>query len=291
MKKNLIMMTLFLCASHVFGNELILSPELLKANFDALQGKLGQESHMTTSESEIKVKSDYGTYIFDGIEYETENLSVVLRQSTGGTVLIKVKKVKNVAQDAPLMQKDDALIKATSLLDSLGYSVDKNHKLIYGAFDGKTSAWAFTWQRTFLGYAFQDELISVTFSDNGGELCAFQNFISERKPDINVLISEKDARANALAHMKEILLELAGKEYSVKNIITKEKLIVYPNAAYLRKENDKIEQSQDHMRPNPRLVYVFELHTQYDGDADIRISVPVITLWIDAETGKVLGGL
>jgi hypothetical protein len=158
-------------------------------------------------------------------------------------------------------------------------------------FNPKEASWAVGWRKYSGAYPFKDEGINIVVDDETGRLSMYNNFITTTEcKKIDIKISQEKAIDLAKNRAKVVLQGMMkSTDYEVDKVNGPQLVIVTPNFWYSEKAPAKGEEFKKNAK-EPRLVFAVEFTFKYVGNAQLHISAPPIHIWIDAETGDVIGG-
>lgn len=198
--------------------------------------------------------------------------------------------------DKPAKDQNWALKETERYLVLLNGEVPKNSFLkdvkfsVDGWFDSKHSydgEWSVCWGRKEGEYKFREDLIAVRINEKRGFHSYHYSFFSDYHPPKKVNIIKDQAIRFADKNVNKIVrspfLRELYRDYKIDNLDSAELMIVNPNYAHKLKYNDYSDP-----KPYARLAWVVKYHVLANpssGWADGFFEV-----WIDAETGEILGG-
>lgn len=202
------------------------------------------------------------------LAFENDEVSVVVNDQ--GEPIVYMNKLKTSKETIKYkdkkLKKEDLENQVSKMADKF----EKENKTPISVEELYNGFVAYKYARTYKGYKYINDFVLVTLDPSTGEIAAASKMFLSNEPKINKQLSEDNA--------KDIAIKSVGKleGYKVDDIIGKDILIVNPNNKWT---NDIVAQ----VSMDTRLAYsfTFKMIEPYAGE---------LTVWIDAEDGKVLGG-
>jgi len=159
-------------------------------------------------------------------------------------------------------------------------------------FEPKRGVWNLGWARYIAGYLSDDEGVGASVDDVSGKILHYGYTVTGATCRPIVRLSLKDAAQTAQKHAEHLLQKQAGGEpYDIYEREPASLQIVYPNYAKTKVAETLAEEDLRKASKNPRLAFVFQFGLRYTGTKEAYTMLPLAIIWIDAENGKVLGGL
>jgi hypothetical protein len=165
----------------------------------------------------------------------------------------------------------------------------------------KDGHWIINWERSQNGYTYQEDGITIYYHEKYG-LESYANWCTSEPCPTEVKITKEEAgeKARDIA-TKAICSSLMipsmdmpynkwFKDFEVGEICKSELVIINPNYLFTKKSSTDITKRSR----NARLSWVISIKTHYTGKPGPKgevISGTVISIWIDAATGEMLGGM
>jgi hypothetical protein len=173
-----------------------------------------------------------------------------------------------------------------------GRPILNNLRLRIIEFDSERGSWNLGWARYIAGYLSDSEGLGACIDDSTGTIVQYTYMVTGATCRPVVRLSLEDASRKAQEHAERLLQKQArGEAYEVYSRESASLQIVYPNYAKTEVAAQLAEEDLRRAAKNPRLAYVFHFGFRYAGAKAAYVKLPPAVLWIDAENGKVLGGL
>lgn len=263
--------------------------ESLRARFSKVREILNIQGELESVSSEKAMLSEFGTAIRRGVDMKSRNVDVTLDATTGRVLFIQTRTgIKQ--QNAPSMNGEQAEVVARSLVQKLGCEVAKDWRVLYRCFDPLIGCWSVTWERRVDGYPFPEEVVFIQFNDRDQRIARFSDCTTAMTCPTTPVIDKKQARVSAEVCIRKDLPERFGKDYAIASVDGGNLQVVYPNGYSLVSHGSQGSRPFE-TAPQPRLVYEFDFEFKYTGVSKFSICTPPCQIWVDAQTGKVVGGL
>jgi len=190
----------------------------------------------------------------------------------------------------PTRQEAEIIAIAKEYSKRLGQVLTPDIKLQIIQFDN--GEWGLGWVRYIGNYQFKDEGMGISIDDLTGKLFVYNNNLTAKHAATEVRISEEKAIRIAKAYITAILPRITfGYPFEISKIEQPNLYIVHPNyflegALFTGIIRNRIRQF---LPPsNPRLVY--SIRFEFHETEALGIPRPII-VWVDAATGRVIGGM
>ncbi|MBM4020451.1 MAG: hypothetical protein FJ288_19390 [Planctomycetes bacterium] len=189
---------------------------------------------------------------------------------------------------------------------ALGQNLTPDVGLRIMEFDDKRGCWYLAWVRRVNGYLFDEECIGLDIDDQTGELAHYINRVTEITCGTEVRVPKDKARAIARDQVSRILPALVSNQSFEFEEDQEPKLcIVYQNDAMRRLElgtdlmrrfkamppPDQLPPPPEQLPPRARLVYAIRFEFSYVGKQRVHVGRGPVTVWVDAASGEVGGGI
>jgi hypothetical protein len=280
------------CAHAVADADMAIMPtEALQTSYRDIRDKLHLQAEASVTSSTKAVMSEFGTKVACGAKMESADLTVTLDTNSGRPLFILVhpNAVSEVsAGNKPFRDDREALGAAEAFVRELGWSIETNTHLIHKEYDPGKRQWRFAWQRHLAGYPFPEETISTSIDAASRHLSSFRCTISERGCATVPSLSNTDAQQIAATNALGIAMGLVGQDYGVRGVRGNGLQVVYPNGRYATYGK---RTALTEVAPSPQLVYWFDVAFEYRGTDTLHRAVAPISVWVDAVSGEVVGGL
>ena len=174
----------------------------------------------------------------------------------------------------------------------LGSPMPDDMRLELVQFIGEDGTWGITWKRYISGYPSKGEGIWLGIDDETGRPGHYGNSRTGRVPaaPFRVGVNLADARKTAVAQAEMYARREGGEGYVVEDRHPPPSLqAVYPNFLWTEAREKMTEQELLKAAEAPRLAYVFHLGFRYTREGPYTLLFPPV-IWVDAESGKVIGG-
>ncbi len=252
--------------------------------------------------NELKVLKTYNTGLLFGKTIKEVsvgkpgNIELLIDVDCGSGEVIRYDNYK-VKHDL-LNKKDIILNKANNSILSPVFTEDNARKHVFNYantlkltkgfilekiyFDNKYSrSWVSNWLRTYNGYPYETDIISISIMDESGELYSYSKNISTEPMHTTLNVSKDDAVKIA----KTKLINILGKSsvHSNKYVTASSDLkIVKPNAVF--------GIFTPFYRNSSKLAWVIKFN-KFDDGTNIGLQLPEsFIVKIDAENGNIIGG-
>jgi hypothetical protein len=281
---------LFTPCALVIADGAAMSTEALQSRYREIREKMSLAPEASARSSAKAVASEFGTVVAYGLKMESDDVSVTLDVSSGRPLIIEVETDagSETVSGSPFRDADDALDAAEAIVCSFGWPIGTNTHLIHKEFDADRQLWRFSWQKHLSGYPFPEETVSLSINATNRQLSAFRSYLTDRACPTVPKLPATQARRIAETRAAELAPKLMGQNYRVRKVAEKGLQIVYPNTRYSTDDGNVVSGKP---APSPRLVYWFDIEFQYDGTSMLhRVSAP-ISIWVDALSGSLAGGL
>jgi len=283
-----------------------LSDASLRRRFSEVRQLLGREANLVAMKTGVVFPRFYDTLTKEVVICRSDDLDLTLDPVSGRILSLVVKRAESASSGGatpavreqgsaetvdqqPKMGKAEARTTAERHVRALGSIVDSTMATIWEAHDASTMQWQFTWQRCIDGHPFPEETIYVAIDDADAGVVEFRDATTDKKCPTKPIIAERAAKSLAESCIKRALPKLHGSDYAVANVSRGKLHVVYPNRMYLLEDGSEKPASRDDSRP--RLAYCFTFTFAYTGTSTLANAVPPATIWVDAISGFVIGGV
>ncbi len=199
------------------------------------------------------------------------NDEISIETDESGDVITFINKLKTAQQEiknkSKIVDKELLLKRAEYISEQFS----KEEKSLITSEDQFNGYKIFKWARTYKGYKYDTDFITVALDPSTGEVAAASKRFVSTKPDIQVNLNEEKAKEIAIYEIENI------SEFKVGNIKDINMLLVNPNYRWTNKATIEFN-------PNARLAYAitFERLSPLIGE---------VIMWIDSLNGEMLGGV
>ena len=266
-----------------------LSSEALRQRVVEIKKIVKSQAKVIGHGVESPIKSEFGTPIQHGVVFRSGDLNVTLDPVAGRVLSLESMQTARHFAEKPKLNEEQALSLAEEHVRMLGASLQMSKDIIHSGYDPSTGRWNFAWQRRIGKYPFPEETIFISVNDFDGTLAAFRDRTTGRECLMDPIIDEAKGRESAVQAIKTVHSELLEKDYVIVVVGSGKLQIAYPNSRYQTQQTLTAHSSSD--SPQPRLVYNFNVTITYAGSSNLRKVVPPASVWVDALTGSVVGGL
>jgi hypothetical protein len=208
---------------------------------------------------------------------------------------------------APTRSPKEAIDAAEKFCLALGQRPARDVRLRVIKFDEKRGCWELGWARYIGEYLFDEEGIGITIDDQTGDLLVYNNHVTKITCGTEVRVPKDKARAIARDQVSRILPALVhNQSFEFEEDQEPKLCIVYQNDAMRRLElmtdlmrrfktmpppPDQLPPPPEQLPPRARLVYAIRFGFWYVGKEGTHIDRGPVTVWVDAASGEVVGGI
>jgi hypothetical protein len=218
--------------------------------------------------------------------------------------------------DPPVSVPSELIEEASRFAFAAGQPISEDMRLEQPKFSQDRRTWHFWWTRYLNGQPFADESQIFLFDDLTGLLEYYLSRVTDSTCTTEVRLDLETAIAKARTHAALLLkLNLAyhgevesGWRIEAWSGHPPSLAIQYPNFVlsaeinaatptypYAKSPEDPLkpmtEKELTKRRDKPRLAYGVSFQFVYIGTAALHTGLPPVEIWVDAETGEILGGL
>jgi len=278
-----------------YETDLSKEKEIIRVQYEKVRKILG----ITESVSKISIRTHEGRDARgDVIEIEDGSISLELAEKTGEIVFVYSLNTANDLHkwqekfpdsNKPIRKPTEMFALARNYVERItGKPVPENFiaRTTYydqGYLRGK---WNIIWRRTLNGYPYDNDVIGIGFSDVSGKFISLVVSQTSEICPTEVKIPEEEARKIAIEytsqHVHKFYQNAYGGQFSNPEIESIELRIVNPNYLYERKLRGLP------IRPTLKSRLAYYIWVKYKVDQP-KNAIKML-VWIDAATGKILGG-
>ena len=291
MRKVFLVISIYaaLTGGAVGGGDNKLTSESMGIRFSDVRIMLNKKGPMNYVGPVIEMRTEFGTPIRQGLCLKSDDLGITVDSASGRILSIESVATSNIEGGPTLNEKQSEKI-GKMLVRKIRPLDDSEMTVIYNKYDVSTACWKITWERMADGYPFPEETIFVSFDDKARSMVSFRDKATDNRCPTTPIIEEKIAWAAAEHCVNALLPEMFGEFYEIDGVPQGKLQVVYPNGQYVFQAR-RVGAGPSAVRPQPRLVYSYDLSFRYTGTATLRRATYPVVVWVDALTGDVVGGL